>query len=95
MNSPEGRSLRGSAPSVEPPHHPQRVRFLRYVALVAVIEAALFFVGYLAPAMQTLLKPVYLLVLAVFVIPIWHATRKRAAGHDRRHADRRHAGPRG
>jgi hypothetical protein len=64
-------------------------RIIRYVAAVVAIELALFAIAYMAPAMKTLLQPVYWIVLVLFVVPIWHAARSRGAGHDRRHSDRR------
>ena len=66
-----------------------RDRILRYVAVIALIELGLFAIGYFAPAMRTLLGPVYLIVPLLFVIPIWHASRTRGPGHDRRRSDRR------
>jgi threonine/homoserine/homoserine lactone efflux protein len=65
---------------------------IRLVLLGIVAEMAVFGVGYLAPAMTTLLRPIYIFVAALFLFALWHAARRRP-GHDRRHnapGDRRH-----
>jgi hypothetical protein len=65
---------------------------LRLVLLGLIAEMAVFAVGHFAPAMKTLLPPVYALVAVLFAGAIWRAMRRRP-GHERRHAgagDRRH-----
>jgi hypothetical protein len=64
-------------------------RVVRYVAALLVIELALFALARLAPAMATLFRPAYFVVAALFAVPIWHASRARSPGHDRRQEDRR------
>jgi hypothetical protein len=65
-------------------------RILRYVIGIIAVELGLFIIARVAPALATLIRPAYWVVAALFVVPVWHATRRRAPGHDRRHADRRH-----
>jgi hypothetical protein len=93
-----------SAPTLAPPSTPAliidveratlayMVRMLRLALLAIVSELAVFAVGHIAPAMRTLLLPVYILIAALFVVAMWHAARRRP-GHERRHpgaGDRRH-----
>lgn len=59
------------------------VRMLRLTILWLVAEVAVFAVGHFAPAMTTLLPPVYALVAVLFVAALWHALRRRP-GHERR-----------
>jgi hypothetical protein len=58
---------------------------LRLAVLGLIAEMAVFAVGHFAPAMTTLLPPVYLLVAVLFAGAIWHALR-RHPGRERRHA---------
>jgi hypothetical protein len=74
---------------VQPSERAYVTRIVRFVVTLVVIELLLFVIAKLAPAMATLFRPVYWIVAALFVVPIWHAARKRAPGHDRRQADRR------
>ena len=77
---------------VEPSTLAYVVRMLRLAVLAIVSELAVFAVGHIAPAMATLLLPVYILVAALFAVAMWHAARRRP-GHERRHpgaGDRRH-----
>jgi hypothetical protein len=53
-----------------------------------VVEAALFGVVWLAPALRVFMRPVYVGVAAIFVFVTWHAWRGRS-GEDRRREDRR------
>ena len=69
-------------------------RTRRVVGLVAVglaVEAALLGVVKLAPAMGTIMHPVYVVVAVLFALAIWHSGRRRT---ERRHGERRHAAPR-
>jgi hypothetical protein len=63
-------------------------RVLRYVIAVVVIELSLLAISHLSPALGTLFQPIYFIVPALFVVPAWHAFRRRKGG-DRRHDDRR------
>ncbi|MDB4874362.1 MAG: hypothetical protein JWM41_808 [Gemmatimonadetes bacterium] len=68
------------------------LRMIRLAVLGLVAEMAVFATGYIAPAMTTLLRPIYILVAVLFLFALWHAARRRP-GHDRRHnapGDRRH-----
>ncbi|HEY4216191.1 MAG TPA: hypothetical protein VGM67_03580 [Gemmatimonadaceae bacterium] len=72
------------------------VRMLRLATLGLVAEMIVFAVGFFAPAMKTLLPPVYLLVAVLFAGAIWHQfsrrpgrERRRPGSGDRRHGDRR------
>lgn len=67
---------------------PRLIRVLILAAIAVAVEVALFSVGRLAPAMTTLLRPVYWVVGGLFALAMWHASRQRATG-DRRHNDRR------
>jgi hypothetical protein len=65
---------------------------LRLVLLGLAAEIIVSAVGYFAPAMRTLLPPVYALVAVLFLGALWHRYRRRP-GRERRHAgagDRRH-----
>jgi hypothetical protein len=64
---------------------------LRVALFGLVAELIVYAVGYFAPAMQTLLPPVYALVGVLFVAAMWRTYRRRP-GRERRHgdADRRH-----
>lgn len=66
----------------------------RRVALLALlgvaIEAALFGIARLAPAMAGLMRPLYAAVGGVLAFSLWHASQARR-GKDRRRQERRHA----
>lgn len=53
------------------------------------VEAALFAVARLAPAMAGLMRPLYAGVGGVLAYALWHAAHARRGG-DRRRQDRRH-----
>lgn len=56
------------------------------------VEAALFGVARLAPAMAGLMRPVYAAVAGVLAYALWHAAHARRGG-DRRRRDRRQTSP--
>lgn len=56
-----------------------------------VIEGACVGIVWLAPALRVFMRPVYVVVGAIFAVMIWHAWRGRS-GDDRRHEDRRQSG---
>lgn len=64
-------------------------RALHLVIVLLVLEGAAYAISRMAPAMAALMRPIYLLLIVLFAIPIWHASRHRT-GHDRRHRERRH-----
>jgi hypothetical protein len=66
----------------------QRNRVLKLFLGVTVIEAGLFALSRLSPAMGSLLRTAAALVVIIFTIVIWRAVRGRD-GSDRRHTDRR------
>ncbi|HEY4130734.1 MAG TPA: hypothetical protein VGM50_08950 [Gemmatimonadaceae bacterium] len=70
------------------PDQARAKRIFWIVVITLVVEVGLYIVGILGPALRGLTRPVYLLVLIVALITIWHALRRRP-GHDRRHGDRR------
>jgi len=47
---------------------PRQLRILKLAVGLIVIEAGLVLVGYMAPAMRVLLRPVYFLVALVFSV---------------------------
>lgn len=74
-----------------PGDSPDRPRIRRVVGLVVaglVVEAALVWVVRLAPALDVIMRPVYVFVAALFALAIWHASHRHG---QRRHGDRRHA----
>jgi len=76
---------------IDPATSPSRRRLRRIVSLLLgglVIEAALVGVVRLSPALRVIMRPVYLIVAVVFMLAIWHVSRRR---ENRRHGDRRHA----
>jgi hypothetical protein len=84
--------LRPAMTAVDSQQQAHFVRMLRLALFGIVAEMAVFAVGYIAPAMTTLLRPVYILIAALFVFALWRAAKRRP-GHDRRHnavGDRRH-----
>ncbi|HVX40853.1 MAG TPA: hypothetical protein VHB25_14880, partial [Gemmatimonadaceae bacterium] len=52
-------------------------RALHLGIILAVLEAAAYAIGRMAPAMAALMRPIYVLLLLLFAYPIWHATRHR------------------
>jgi hypothetical protein len=67
------------------------MRVRRLVGLLVaglVIEAALVGIVRLSPAFAVVMRPVYLVVAALFGLAIWHAARRR---EERRQGDRRRA----
>jgi hypothetical protein len=75
----------------EAKHHRWR-RIVLLILLGIVIEAGLFGVARMAPAMAGLIRPMYAAVAGVLSYGIWNAARRRR-GQDRRQADRREADP--
>lgn len=70
-----------------------RARWRRTIVLLiafALVELGLAFVVHLAPAMSVLMRPVYVVVAAGFLITLYAATRRRHG--DRRHGERRQPG---
>ena len=66
-----------------------RKRRLTIIAIITVVvELALYLVEHFGPALANLIRPVYLIVLAIAAITAVHAMRRRP-GNDRRHSDRR------
>lgn len=61
------------------------------IALGVLIEAALFVLTRLAPAMGGLVRPMYAAVAGVLAYGVWNAAHRRT-GRDRRQTDRRHPG---
>lgn len=53
-----------------------------------MIEGACVAIVWLAPALRVFMRPVYVVVAAIFGVMIWHAWRGRS-GTDRRHEERR------
>jgi len=53
-----------------------------------VIEALCLGIVWLSPALRVFMRPVYVVVAAIFIVLTWHAWRGRA-GSDRRHEERR------
>ena len=73
----------------------ERHRWRRVILLVLlglVIEAGLFSVARMAPAMAGLIRPMYAAVAGVLLFAVWNAARRRQ-GQDRRQADRRQSSP--
>jgi hypothetical protein len=71
----------------------ERHRWRRFAALAAggiAIEAGLFTVSRMTPAMSGLIRPLYAAVAAVLAYVLWHAAQQRR-GRDRRQTDRRHS----
>ena len=64
-------------------------RALHLIVILLVLEAAAYAISRMAPAMAALMRPIYVLLVVLFALPIWHASRHRT-GHDRRHRERRH-----
>jgi membrane protein implicated in regulation of membrane protease activity len=55
-----------------------------------VIEGACVGLVWLSPALRVFMRPVYVVVGAIFAVMIWHAWRGRSGG-DRRQEERRHS----
>jgi membrane protein implicated in regulation of membrane protease activity len=55
-----------------------------------VIEGACVGLVWLSPALGVFMRPVYVVVGAIFAVMIWHAWRGRS-GSDRRQEERRHS----
>ena len=55
-----------------------------------VIEGACVGLVWLSPALGVFMRPVYVVVGAIFGVMIWHAWRGRS-GSDRRQEERRHS----
>ena len=60
--------------------------------LVLIVAAMLYKIEDIQPALSDLVRPLYVIVLALALLVTWKWFRARAIGarHDRRHADRRH-----
>lgn len=56
-----------------------------------LIEGACVGVVWLSPALGVFMRPVYVVVGAIFAVMIWHAWRGRS-GSDRRQEERRQSG---
>ncbi len=63
-------------------------RVARLAMMGIAAEAALFGLAKLAPAMSSLVRPLYPAVAGVLVYALWHALHARTGG-DRRHEERR------
>lgn len=66
-------------------------RAARTLALGGVIEAGLIVLADQAPAMASLIRPLYWVIGAIFVIAVFNELKTRSGG-DRRHGDRREDG---
>jgi len=69
-------------------------RAARTLAFGVVIEVALIVLADQAPAMVSLIRPLYWVIGGIFVIGIFNGLKTRSGG-DRRHADRREDGDTG
>jgi uncharacterized membrane protein len=72
------------------PDQARATRIFWIVLITVVVEVLLYILTILGPALDGLVRPVYIIVAVVAVLTVWHALRRRV-GHDRRHGDRRHA----
>jgi len=66
-------------------------RAARTLAFGVVIEVALIVLADQAPAMASLIRPLYWVIGVIFVIGIFNELKTRSGG-DRRHGDRREDG---
>jgi hypothetical protein len=69
--------------------------FFRAMTVCAVgiaVGIVLKLVVLTAPALRSLVAPLYWFVVAGVAVGVWHVTRRRAH-RDRRNANRRHSGP--
>ena len=75
-------------PSLEFADRARTHRLVIILVITAIVELGLFLVAHFGPAFQNLIRPVYVIVLAIAAITLWHALRRRPGG-DRRLGDRR------
>lgn len=67
-----------------------RLRRILTLAIVgAGLELALFFLAQRGPAFASIVHIVQVIAALAFAVAMWHASRRRGPGHDRRHGDRR------
>lgn len=75
-------------------HHRHAGPLLTVWAVAIVVLGALYYAESTQPALQEMMRPLYVIVAVVLLVTTWRWFRGRSA-HDRRHADRRHTDRRG
>jgi len=66
----------------------RRRRLIIIAAITIAVEGCLALLAHFGPALESLIWPVYWIVLLIAVATVWHSFR-RNAHHERRHQDRR------
>lgn len=76
-------------------HHRHAGPLLTMWAVAIAIVATLYYAESTQPALQEMMRPLYVIVALVLLATTWRWFRGRAAHNDRRHTDRRRTDRRG